>query len=745
MKTIKIFKQTTTFTFLLLSFVLSAQAIITEHSQQLAENTIMVKHNFDYTNYDTLAYDGVKSILKSNKFYGENNQNFLMKNTNDFTMEINLNFDPAEYSSEFLLIYDETGYINYAFWEGSNPVTMNLPEGTYDIFAAFTRASGKMSYIIKEMVNVSGGTSVEIDAAEASHSISVRIRDESGEILEPGILNPGENIFSSMCLDRSFFFLPSSLSVYGSNYLLEQPSGSEGLAWDFYINEVSDRYLISNSVFGIGFEEGSYFTKFALNGIDESHLIENNPDNLVYHEEQFQLSPLADTQNATTGFSTQTTLLNEIDMGGWTVADLPGNTFKGFLDNPIEDNMFNMLVFPTVVDHQELMGPGWEEPALLKGNAIVSSDGQILYGSGNTTLSYYYLGNDYYLTETAKPLLPFHPGFVFTGNGGVEIKQGNNSPIMVTAAFVIPGTSDFVSVLYKGMYGEIRETDFSTVQIEIKHNGEEFYSGNYLDFLMDFIFLPTDGIIEITYTNTNLETDGLAGKNITKLVYNADLADEPPTLQMLQFRNSQDDVTHIFDSAENGFLRIAGADFKYTITNEGREYYAYNEGNSVELQYSLYDQNNWTELELTEYPEYFQMPAFGDYYETSLETVVVPEDNTWFDVKIICTDSAGNKQEQIISPAFKIEQSNMGIEEVNQSNLMVYPNPFTNELNVQLPENIKENYTFKVSDLSGRVIYKESGKSENKFVWNGSSLLNGVYILSIETNGKVIAKKVIKK
>jgi len=744
MKSIKIFRQSLAFTFLLLSCVLSAQAIITEHGQQLTGNTIKVEHYFDAANYDTLAYDGEKSILKSKNFFCENNSDFLMKNTNDFTLEINLNFDSAEYSSEFLIIYDETGYLNYAFWEGSNPIVMDLPEGMYDIFAAFTHISGRMSYIIKEMINVAGGTSVEIDAAEANHFISVKIHDENGETLKPGVLNSEGNILSSMNLDRFFLFLPSNLGVYGYNYLLEEPSEGEGFAWDFYINEVSARYLISNSVFGTGFEGGSYFTKFALNGIDASISLENNPDNWVHHKERFQLSPIAEPQEAVVGFATQTMLMNEIDMGGWIVTNLPGDTFEGFLDNPIEDNLFNLLVFPTVVDHQELMAPGWEEPATLKGNAIVSSEGEILYGSGNTTLSYYYLGNNYYLTETGKSLLPFHPDFVFIGNNNTDIKQGNNSPIMVTAAFVVPGTSDFVSVLYKGMYGEVRETDFSAVQIEVRHNGEEFYSGNYLDFLMDFIFLPTDGLIEIAYTNTNLETEGIAGKNITKLVYNADLADEPPTLQMLQFRNSHDEVTHIFNSTEDGFLRIAGADFKYTITNEGREYYAYNEGNSIELQYSLYGQDEWTELELTEYPEHFQMPAFGDYYEASLAAVVVPEDNSWFDVRIICTDAAGNKQEQTISPAFKVENKTMGIKEADETNLAVYPNPFTNELNIQLPENVKGSYTFKISDITGKIIYSRQ-QTEKLFVFNGFSLPKGVYILSIESNGKIIAKKVVKK
>src|SRR5690606_13370289 len=190
-----------------------------------------------------------------------------------------------------------------------------------------------------------------------------------------------------------------------------------------------------------------------------------------------------------------------------------------------------------------------------------------------------------------------------------------------------------------------------------------------------------------------------------------------------------------------GTLRLAAGDFQFNPVSYVSDY---NEGNTVELYYSPYNQDNWTELELTEYPEYFQMPAFGDYYEASLANVVVPEDNTWFDVKIICTDSAGNKQEQIISPAFKIEQATMGIDEMAQSGFSVYPNPFTNELNVQLPENVKGNYTFKISDVSVKVIYTQN-QNEKSFAWNGSSLPKGIYIVTIENNGKTIAKEVVRK
>ena len=81
---------------------------------------------------------------------------------------------------------------------------------------------------------------------------------------------------------------------------------------------------------------------------------------------------------------------------------------------------------------------------------------------------------------------------------------------------------------------------------------------------------------------------------------------------------------------------------------------------------------------------------------------------------------------------------------VLQTDISVYPNPFSDNLYIQLPENFKGNFTFRVTDLTGKTIYAQS-QNDKSFVWNGSSLPKGVYVLSIENNGKTITKKVVKK
>lgn len=163
-----------------------------------------------------------------------------------------------------------------------------------------------------------------------------------------------------------------------------------------------------------------------------------------------------------------------------------------------------------------------------------------------------------------------------------------------------------------------------------------------------------------------------------------------------------------------------------------------NSGNQVSISYSVHAQNNWKQIDLTQDPTYFQMPVFGDYYEASISGIGSQNSNVWFDVKVICTDAVGNKQEQIIAPAFKINEP-LATQDFTLSNFAVYPNPFSDHLNVDLPQTVMGSYTLKVTDYTGRTIYTRN-QSEKTFSWDGSFLSQGFYILSIENNGSIITK-----
>ena len=721
-----------------------SQQIITEYSYVNAKNPIKNKHLLDEKNYKKILDEGGKKIFLQNQSVIKSVANNT-KSMKDATLNINLDFDPEQFDAPMMIfISDESGYVNFAEYEGVNPISIQVPEGTYDITAEFVNIhSGRTHLIIKEQQNTTENEIISINPIDADNYISINALDDNGEILQPGVENSDSGLSSEVFFDRLIRFNPTG-ATSGTSYTVGIPFNGDPV-WNFYINDISDRYSIFHSFMGSGYEKGYYFTKFpAINNVSENTSLQNDPDSWVYHTEKFHPSDLGTTE-IYPGFSISSffdgNLLNNRIIYNTAKTINPEEAFKGFLNNTIDDAPIQFLISPAIVDHFS----DWEEGFSIIGNPVFSTfDGSINYGSGDISKSIFFLGDSYYLTENLqRKVFPFHPKFTFSQTDAYNVKQGDNVPIIVTAALIFPDEVNQISELYKGRYGENRESDFFATQVEAKQSGSTVFMGDYIDFLMNYS-LPTNGNMQITFINANNTIEGLDGINTTTITYNADREDAPPTLQHLQFRDINGKVTDRFASASEGTVRLAAGDFQFTIINSWFGYYDYNPGNTVNFSYSKHDQNSWTEIPFINYPEYFQMPAFGDYYEASLSSIQETDSNVWYDAKIICTDAAGNKQEQIISPAFKIN-STMAVNDVKKSDLTVYPNPFTNELTIQLPENMKGNVTFKVTDLSGKTVYTQNRQNEKSFVFNGSSLAKGVYIVTVENNGKVVAKKVIKK
>ena len=725
---------------------LNAQSIMVENSQIMPGSSVKNKHNFNSNDYTKILDENGRKVYTLNHLPGQNKTPVGEEGVDDVTLNINLVFDPGQYEAPWVIdVFDETGYHDYAFWEGTNPVTINVPPGSYDIVAGFS--SGFTSHIVvKELVDVQENTTIEVDVAEADNYITTAIYNEAGEPLEPGVYDPETGTFTggnaSVTADHYLFFAPVNSSSASYSYIWSDiASQGEEPPWNFYISDISNRYSIIQTIFGNGYEGDNYFSEYeTLTGVSGSVNLENNPEDWVFHQEKFQPSPLGEAAGAVyPGFSTLNTWGGNV-LSGWTVYSMGGNEldpeegFKAYLNNPFDENPSDLLVFPGIVDYIGIIDPEWgEEGFLITGNAIVAGDdNEVFYGSGVSSFDYFN-GNDFYYTETGLKVLPFHPQFSFTSTDNPNIKQGNNTPIAI-----VEGNS---VVQYKGRYGEQRGSDFFDTHVEVEQNTNVVFSGSYIDFMQ--FPMPGSGLLEVTYTNSNIEVDGLAGKNTTQLIFDKEEEDAtPPTLQMLQFRATSGKVTDRFTSAEEGTVRLAAGDFKIDM-----EFFAfvYNEGNAVELYYSLYDQNDWTELELTEYTEYFQMPAFGDYYEASLASIQNTESDVWYDVRIVCTDAAGNKQEQLVSPAFKINNT-VGVKETVNSPGVFYPNPVTDILTIENPGN--GSCSVNMLNTLGKLVYSGPVTNESTQNINMKSLNipSGIYFIQLISDHKTIAgEKIIFK
>lgn len=97
------------------------------------------------------------------------------------------------------------------------------------------------------------------------------------------------------------------------------------------------------------------------------------------------------------------------------------------------------------------------------------------------------------------------------------------------------------------------------------------------------------------------------------------------------------------------------------------------------------------------------------------------------------------------------ENGTMIIEEVlsideltnGQNNIIIYPNPFKTNITINHIENSIDNFTYKIFDLTGRIV--ENGKAKFNENINIESISNGNYIIEIETvSGLKMNKKLIK-
>ena len=75
----------------------------------------------------------------------------------------------------------------------------------------------------------------------------------------------------------------------------------------------------------------------------------------------------------------------------------------------------------------------------------------------------------------------------------------------------------------------------------------------------------------------------------------------------------------------------------------------------------------------------------------------------------------------------------------------VYPNPFSNEMNIRVDNKKQENLMVMISDLSGRVVYQSSRHQTNQTIQLGEELEDGMYLINLVHGDESKLIKVIKK
>jgi hypothetical protein len=108
---------------------------------------------------------------------------------------------------------------------------------------------------------------------------------------------------------------------------------------------------------------------------------------------------------------------------------------------------------------------------------------------------------------------------------------------------------------------------------------------------------------------------------------------------------------------------------------------------------------------------------------------------------VFCPQKATEINMIQITDQILLDPAQMGILENSNVELNVI-NPFDSELSMSFNESMSG--TVSLVDINGRVLVKSEFENESKIQLNTLNISSGTYFLTIESNGKIITRKLIK-
>ncbi len=568
-------------------------------------------------------------------------------------------------------------------------------------------------YVIHEQVTIDQDMQLDFSVTEIKNHIQFQMLNNDGEsvvypsysrsedwqmsLIDPGNARLGcyQNVI--FCKDYGEIIVievpnfPSTVQV--GDYLIDYQCLS-----DFYVNDVSDRYAFGSNCM-IWDYDYNFFTSYKeVQGASSDVTLANDPAKFKLYENQFEIPLLDSNQQVADMFSLL--LYNNAKNVSFISNLLVYNTpleetgaVKFYIGASADESKVGYVPYIMLSQYAlTWLDSEWGSINFL--NCIIQSppitciNDNVVFANYGADLDFASINDfDQEWDEDEQilklwPSWPSHPAFTYSADKK-KGKYGNSSPILTTNPrqyeysytyndeagnpVTINGIKNELKYQYRGRYGEITSDHRRNAQVTMNLDGECVYDGpgcieeneieNYrthFDYLAAFPEL-FNGVVDVTITNEAVKVDDLPGSNKAQLHYTAGVEDEtPPTMTMLHFKDNNGDVTDRFATSEDGTVEFSAADFNFFYTPDGDCSYFRHVPATVEVCYSPYGEDNWNELTVEELPEYY-WPVMGWFYRGSLAGVTGEAYLGWFDLKIRLTDAAGNWQEQVLSPAFRID------------------------------------------------------------------------------------------
>ncbi len=602
-------------------------------------------------------------------------------------MEYDASTCSAPYNVKFFNTENFWGFTGYKHsitrnWQ-TGIYSGQIPIGCYDIETEFISNVHESTYIvIHELVDIQSDTTIVIDQSTATNHMEIISKRPDGVVFDPNIYDDSGQITYQGNIDHGFFM---NNIIRKSDF--NEIYGGLGLVCyeNLYINELSDRFFYENlRIFEDEEQSIDYYISYA--SMNFQFPLENDLADWEYTEETFQPSAIGKGEHEALGVTIERAY-NGLgrSLGASAFTEVTNETVKNYYNLPKRNDGYSIWFKPMYGHGEELI------------TNYVDYNGNIVFS--DTTVEYYMIygaptivenGAKSYINNgpiadrradlrlfgfhnedglVAEHTYPGNPAFAFT-EAEKTSNFGSGTPICLFVYNNWNNESPNWQFTYIGRYGEVREVDRLKVDLNLSVNGDEVCNG--INQFNEYLYNPErpSGEVDITMSNDNVDVDGLPGKNFAQMHIDETKEDKDgPSLTMLWFKNAEGKITDRFAKSQDGILEFSAGDFNTMYDADVSAYTWFDcQKPDVEVSYAPYGEKSWNELEVEEVPENFYMPCFGHFYRGSLAGVTGQALKGWFDLKVKLTDAAGNWQEQVISPAFRIDQPYTGISDINSEN-----------------------------------------------------------------------------
>ena len=573
-----------------------------------------------------------------------------------------------------------------------------LPAGIYDIVYVFYDLNYRLYVVVNEQCSVNGDFTLAVSPSQATHHVTTKCYGPDGELLKLPLGHMDENglvvvdedseiqlagvtnyIFVEGCTTAIFTFMKS---CSGPQY-----EEKRNFPLDFYVNDVSDRILFTQVKQAHTTDlSKSYCCYFSTTQVTSDQELVNDPNDYVSQDYTYKFAPYGSQQ---TGYGFANAINIWIETGGMEktttgefILGKPSGDYKHelWMNVPYTDPNrpdLNVTIYTDFADYGEeytvsLGEWEWQDmklagytigPALRVKDGLtqftnwghMKNDSQMVMGWESFSDFYYTVNEDNewpfaWVRSAPEPL-------TYPTDQALGIIN-DNCPI--NAMYIqqykydnqlFLGMNDY----FVGRYGEKRCCDVGIIRTAK-------YNGTGIDIDPEYFVLPGMGQYEFTVVNPNVEVDDLPGHNTTTVYFDQNQEDmTPPSIEMLHFRSAEG-VTDRFATAADGTMEFYAGDFNFQHMPTIWSGYTYEgvgvfecQPVEVTVEYAPYGTEEWNELAVEEIPELYQEPGWGYFYRGSLAGVTGEGLNGWFDLRFRLQDASGNWMDQVVSPAFRID------------------------------------------------------------------------------------------